>query len=102
MTKHALHNALFAAIIYNNHKLVIELLNYLLPCEQLVKLDFGTIKFESTVFTDGEGNERRADAVVTVMSKDRSAVTYQLRGDPRGAPLGNKQVGRHGVIELSD
>ena len=78
MTKHALHNALFVAVIANNHTLVIELLNYLLPCEQLAKLDFRTIKFESTVFTDGDGNERRADAVVTVLTKDRQRIVFLI------------------------
>ena len=31
-----------------------------------------------------------------------TAATYQLRGDPRGTPLGNKQVVNFRVIELSD
>lgn len=54
MTKRAIHNALFVAIITNNRALITELLIFLLPPEQLAKLDLRTLKFEATVFTDAE------------------------------------------------
>ena len=69
MTKHALHNALFAAMIDNNRVLVIELLRFLLPQEQVAQLDFKSLKFSVTVFNDADGNERRADAVVTITTQ---------------------------------
>ena len=65
MTKRAIHNAMFVAIITNNRVLIVELLII-----QLAKLDLRTLKFEATVFTDAEGNERRADAVISVMTED--------------------------------
>ena len=78
MTKHALHNALFAAIITSNRALAIELLKFLLQHEQLAKLDFRTLKFETTVFTDADGNERRADAVVTIQTKDKQQIVLLI------------------------
>ena len=76
MTKRALHNALFVAIVTNNRTLVIELLTFLLPHEQLVKLDLRTVKFEATVFTDSAGDERRADAVISAMTRDGQRVIF--------------------------
>ena len=73
MTKRALHNALFVAIITNNWVLIKELLAFLLPPEEFAKLNLRTLKFEATVFTDADGNERRADAVVSVMTQRRPA-----------------------------
>ena len=78
MTKRAIHNALFVAIITNNRAFTIELLTILLPPEQLAKLDLRTLKFEATVFTDAEGNERRADAVISVMTKDGQRVIFLI------------------------
>ena len=78
MTKRAIHNALFVAIITNNRVLSIELLTFLLPPEQLANLDLRTLKFEATVFTDAEGNERRADAVIVVMTKDGQRVIFLI------------------------
>ena len=78
MTKRALHNALFVAIITNNREVIVELLTFLLPPEELARLDLRTLKFEATVFTDAEGNERRADAVVSVMTKDGQRVVFLI------------------------
>ena len=78
MTKRAIHNALFVAIITNNRALITELLVCLLPPEQLAKLDLRTLKFEATVFTDAEGNERRTDAVVSVLTKDGKRVVFLI------------------------
>ena len=76
MTKRALHNALFVAIITNNRVVVIELLAFLLPPKEFAQLNLRTLKFEATVFTDADGNERRADAVVSVMTKDGQRVIF--------------------------
>ena len=78
MTKRALHNALFVAIITNNRVLVIELLSLLLPSEQLAKIDLRTVKFEATVFTDAEGDERRADAVISAMTRDGQRIIFLI------------------------
>ena len=78
MTKRALHNALFVAIITNNRVVVIELLAFLLPPEEFAKLNLKTLKFEATVFTDADGNERRADAVISVMTKDGQRIIFLI------------------------
>ena len=78
MTKRALHNALFVAIINNNRVFVIELLRALLSPAQFAMLNLRTLKFLATVFTDAEGNERRADAVVSVMTKDGQRVIFLI------------------------
>lgn len=46
MTKSAIHNALFVAIITNNREIIVELLTFLLSPEELAGLDFRTLKFE--------------------------------------------------------
>lgn len=78
MSKRALHNALFVAVVANNKRLAIELLKFLLGKEKAARFLFRTLKFEKTVFTDAEGNERRADAVITVMTKDRRRVVFLI------------------------
>ena len=78
MTKRALHNALFVAVITNNQAAVIELLASLLPPEDFARLNVRTLKFEATVFTDADGNERRADAVISVMTKDKERVIFLI------------------------
>ncbi len=78
MTKRAIHNALFVAIITNNREVIVELLTFLLPPEEFARLDLRTLKFEATVFTDTEGDERRADAVVSVMTKDGQRVVFLI------------------------
>lgn len=78
MSKRALHNALFMAVFTHNVKLAAELLKFLLGKERATKFDFRTLKFETTVFTDAEGNERRADAIVSVMTKDGRQVLFLI------------------------
>ena len=78
MTKRALHNALFVAIITNNRTAVIELLAFLLSPEEYARLDLRTLKFEATVFTDADGNERRADAVISVRTKDGQLMIFLI------------------------
>ena len=78
MTKRALHNALFVAIITNNWVFIEELLAFLLPPEEFVMLLLSTIKFEATVFTDADGNERRADAVISVKTKDGQRIIFLI------------------------
>ena len=78
MSKRALHNALFTAVFTNNVKLAAELLKFLLGKEKADKFDFRTLKFETTVFTDAEGNERRADAIISVMTKDELRVVFLI------------------------
>ena len=78
MSKHALHNALFMAVFTNNKKLATELLKYLLGKQRSAQLAFRTLKFETTVFTDNEGRERRADAIISVMTKDGRRVVFLI------------------------
>ena len=78
MTKRALHNALFVAIITNNWVFIEELLAFLLPPEEFLMLLLRTINFETTVFTDADGNERRADAVISVMTKDGQRIIFLI------------------------
>lgn len=78
MSKRALHNALFMAVFTNNAKLAAEMLKFLLGKKKAANFDFRTLKFETTVFTDAEGNERRADAVISVMTKDGKRVLFLL------------------------
>ena len=68
MSLRALHNALFMAIFNNHAQLATKILKRLLGKERAAKLDFRTLKFDATVFSDAEGNERRADAIISVMS----------------------------------
>ena len=78
MSRRALHNALFTAVFTNNKKLAVELLKFLLGKERATQLDFRTLKFETAVFVDAEGNERRADAVVSVMTKGGQRVVFLI------------------------
>ncbi len=78
MTKRALHSALFTAIITNNRVFIEELLALLLPPEEFVRLVLRTLKFEATVFTDADGNERRADAVISVMTRDGQRIIFLI------------------------
>ncbi len=78
MSKRALHNALFTAAFTRNVKLATELLKFLLGQERAAQFDFRTLKFETTVFTDDEGNERRADAIVSVMTKEGKRVLFLI------------------------
>ena len=76
MSKRDLHNALFVAVFIGNKRLAIAILQFLLGIDRASQLDFRTLKFEPTVFTDTEGNERRADAIVSVMSKSGGRVLF--------------------------
>lgn len=76
MSKHDLHNALFGTVFSGNKRLVVEVLRFLLGKDKATQLDFRTLKFEPTVFADTEGNERRADAVVAVMTKSGGKVVF--------------------------
>ena len=78
MIKQALHNALFTAIIANNRVFIKELLAFLLPPEEFLMLLLRTLKFKTTVFTDADGNERRADAVISVMTKDKQRIIFLI------------------------
>ena len=78
MSKRALHNALFTAEFTHNVKLAAEMLKLLLGKEKAARLNFRTLKFETTVFTDAEGNERRADALISVMTKDGRRVLFLI------------------------
>ena len=78
MSTRALHNALFTAVFTNNKKLAVELLKVLLGKERATRLDFRTLKFDTAVFTDAEGNERRADAIVSVMTKEGGRVVFLI------------------------
>ena len=46
--------------------------------DEFASLDIKTLKFEATVFTDADGNERRADAVISVMSRDGQLVIFLI------------------------
>ncbi|MDE3270278.1 MAG: Rpn family recombination-promoting nuclease/putative transposase, partial [Pseudomonadota bacterium] len=76
MSLRALHNALFMAIFNNHAQLATKILKRLLGKERAAKLDFRTLKFDATVFSDAEGNERRADAIISVMRKGGRKVVF--------------------------
>lgn len=78
MSKRALHNALFMAVFTNNAKLAAEMLKFLLGKEKAAQFNFRTLKFETTVFADAEGNERRADAIISVMTKEGRRVLFLI------------------------
>ena len=50
----------------------------MLPPEEFLMLLLRTIKFEATVFTDADGNERRADAVISVMTRDGQRIIFLI------------------------
>ena len=78
MSRGVLHNSLFFAVLIGNKTMAIEVLKKLLKKSEWAKLDFRTLKFEGTVFTDAEGNERRADAIISVMTKDGRLVLFLI------------------------
>lgn len=76
MARGILHNALFVAVLNGNRVMAMEILKKLLGRKKSAKIDFRTLKFEGTVYTDGEGNERRADAIISIMNKDGRKVFF--------------------------
>ena len=78
MARGILHNALLVAVFGGNKVMAMETLKKLLGKSKSVKLDFRTLKFEGTVYTDAEGNERRADAIISVMTKDGGRVLFLI------------------------
>ena len=78
MARGILHNSLFVAVLVGNKTMAIEILKILLGKIKSSKLDFRTLKFEGTVFIDAEGNERRADAIISVMTKDGRLVLFLI------------------------
>ena len=78
MARGTLHNSLFLAVLTGNKTMVIEILKKLLKKRKSAMLDFRTLKIEGTVFTDSEGNERRADAIISVMTKDGRLVLFLI------------------------
>ena len=78
MARGVLHNSLFFAVLVGNKTMVIEILKKLLEKSKWAKLDFRTLKFEGSVFIDAEGNERRADAIISVMTKDGRLILFLI------------------------
>ena len=66
MPQQLLHNALFMALFINNRRLAVEILKYLCK-KQVVRLDLRTLKFDPSTLTDSDSNERRADAILSVI-----------------------------------
>ena len=78
MAKGILHNALFFAVFVGDKTMATETLKKLLGKHKSRKLDFRTLRFEGTVYTDAEGNERRADAIISVKTKDGREVLFLI------------------------
>ena len=78
MARGILHNALISAVFVGNRTMAIESLKKLLGKRKSRKLDFRTLRFEGTVYTDAEGNERRADAIISVKTKDGREVLFLI------------------------
>ena len=78
MARGILHNALLFAVLIGNKMMAMEILKKLLEKKKSRKLDFRTLKFEGTVYTDAEGNERRADAIISVRTKDGREILFLI------------------------
>lgn len=78
MTKRTLHNSLFVEIITNNRVLIKDMLTSLIRTDELMHLDFRTLASETTVFSNTDGDERRADAVISVKTRDGHKIIFLI------------------------